>query len=380
MDTTWNVNYGPRAIEALVETAQVESWTRALIVCGKRSFESSGAARILEPLRQHANVVTFDDFAPNTDADDLLVGLRRLDAQPADAVIGIGGGSAMDMAKLLVAFEGITERDALHDAIRSQRIRPRARRLMLAPTTSGSGSEATHFAVAYIGADKFSVAGPELRADKIFLDPLLSMSGSPAQRATSGIDAVCQATESLWAVGATPSSRRNASWALTYLIPSIRRFVHQPDEASARAMAIGSHLAGRAIDVSKTTAAHALSYRMTKRFGVSHGNAVALTLGQFIDIHDTAGADELQSAVEPAQHQRAMRQLRRRFGLADGESGSAAIRSLLDDLELTAGLGELGASDADIDELVEAVNIERLGNNPVVLSIDDLRTVVAGAL
>ena len=116
------------------------------------------------------------------------------------------------------------------------------------------------------------------------------MSGSPYQRATSGIDAVCQSIESSWAVASNEISRRYARHALRFLLPSLRAFVATGDPISASAMTIGAHLSGRAIDISKTTGAHALSYFVTKRFDIPHGNAVALTLGSFIDAH--AHADE----------------------------------------------------------------------------------------
>src|SRR5690606_31046129 len=136
-----------------------------------------------------------------------------------DVVLGVGGGSAMDMAKLMCAYEPI-DAHQLHAAISSgDRITSRRPRLVLAPTTSGSGSEATHFAVVYIGDEKFSVAGAPMLPDAVIIDPLLTTSSTPYQRATSGIDAVAQAIESLWAAGATSLSRRYARHALAYLLP-----------------------------------------------------------------------------------------------------------------------------------------------------------------
>ncbi len=134
---------------------------------------------MLPRLRAVADVSIFDDFAPNTDANDLLVGLRLIDQHPVDAVLGIGGGSALDMAKLFTVYSGITGADALRTAIESHSIHDRASGLVLAPTTSGSGSEATHFAVVYVGDTKYSIADPQLRPDHIVLDPMLAISGSP---------------------------------------------------------------------------------------------------------------------------------------------------------------------------------------------------------
>jgi len=176
----------------------------------------------------------------------------RLNAFQPDMIIGVGGGSVMDMAKLLCAFAGTTDmladlKSVVETGYRQER---RAPHLVLVPTTAGSGSEATHFAVVYAGGTKHSVASPSLRADFVVLDPNLAVSGSAYQKATSGIDAVCQAIESIWAVGSTADSRRVAVRALTMLIPAIPSSV-AGNEQVADDVTEGSYLAGRAIDLSK---------------------------------------------------------------------------------------------------------------------------------
>ena len=194
------VVYGDGAVEQLPQRIATAGVDTVLLVCGRRSFEASGAARVVPDLEQVADVVRWSDFSPNTDVDDLRRGLAVLHGANADMVIGVGGGSAMDMAKLLCAFEAVGDASdlCLTDAIRSGRsIDARRPGMVLVPTTSGSGSEATHFAVVYIGQDKYSVAGAVLRPDLAILDPELTLSGSSYQRATSGIDAVAQAVESL---------------------------------------------------------------------------------------------------------------------------------------------------------------------------------------
>ena len=374
-----SVDYGEGVVGTLPEMIREAGWRRVLLVCGRKSFEVCGAAGVFPTLEQTAEARCWSDFSPDPDSADLVGGLRLLRDFAPDAVVGIGGGSAMDMAKLLCAYDGIEESAALLAAIRSGgRIDSRARGLALVPTTSGSGSEATHFAVVYIGEDKFSIAGPALKADRVILDPLLTHSGSAYQRATSGIDAVCQAVESLWAAGATDRSRRFARRALGLLLPNIEAFVsHGPPEA-ARAMAIGSHLAGRAIDVSKTTAAHALSYAITKRYGISHGHAVALTLGRFIAVHATADTGQLQPGIDPQAHRQSMSLILRALGASDGDEGRHAFKALVARLGLEHRLDAIVPTDpAARDQLVRSVNLERLGNNPVAFSQQDLAALLA---
>lgn len=358
--------YGDGAIDAAPAVAEELAAEHVLLVCGTRSFEASGAARMLPALQRAARVTRWSDFSPNTSSTDLEQGLAVLRETEPDLVLGVGGGSAMDIAKLLCTYDSV-DAGEVPAAIRSGgTITTRRRALVLVPTTSGSGSQATHFAVVYIGDDKYSIAGPAMYPDHIVLDPQLAASGSPHQRATSGIDAVCQAIESLWAVAATESSRRRARYALHYLLPSIERFVHVADPGSARAMSVGSHLAGQAIDISKTTAAHALSYGITKKYGVDHGNAVALTLGAFIDAHDDARPDELQPTIDPATHRRVMDQIRASLGVERPGQARARFASLLRSLDLAPSLADIGVhAEPAMRALVASVNMERLGNNPV---------------
>jgi alcohol dehydrogenase len=360
------VAYGDHAVLRVPSHAAVMGAERVLLVCGRRSFEASGAARMLPDLQQVADVQRWSDFRANTDAADLRFGLKIMRDYDPDLVVGVGGGSALDMAKLLTAFRDIPDEQVLAAIESGERTEVRRERVFLVPTTSGSGAEATHFAVVYIGNDKYSIGGPAMRPDVIVLDPTLSVSGSIYQRATSGIDAVCQAIESLWATGATERSRYFARLALRLLLPAIVRYVNNPDREAARAMCIGSHFAGRAIDISRTTAAHALSYGITKGYGVSHGHAVALTLGWFIAAHADAEPAALSPGVDPVAHGQVMATILAVLGARDGVEARDRFAALLDDLQLQRRLSDVGVNtDEERRRLAAAVNVERLGNNPV---------------
>ncbi len=370
----WRARYGVGVIDRVPEVVRQYRAQRVLLVCGRRSFEASGAARILPGLATVARVQRWSDFAANPDVADLRTGLALWREFQPDLVLGIGGGSPMDMAKLLCGFASLPEGGDLPAAVATgEPAAPRRTQLVLVPTTAGSGAEATHFAVVYVGQRKYSVAHPSLRPDLALLDPALSQSGAAYQRATSGLDAVTQAIESLWAVGATSASRAWARRALACLLPAIAPFVADADETAARAMTIGSHLAGRAIDLSKTTAAHALSYALTKRYGVSHGHAVGLTLGAFLAAHDPAAAPRLRPGVDPAAHAAAMADIYHLLGVSDGRAARTRFEALMRQIGLPTSLSEVGVTTAaERVALAESVNPERLGNNPVDFTRSEL--------
>jgi alcohol dehydrogenase len=374
-----SVRYGDGAISAAAEIVRARGSARVLLVTGKRSFVASGADRLLPGLEAVAEVRRWSDFRPNTDSADLAVGLGVVDDFGPDLILAVGGGSAMDMAKLLCAYEGTSGEATLLNSIRAGgSVENRRMQLVLAPTTSGSGAEATRFAVVYIGNEKFSIAGPAMLPDAVILDPSLTTSGSRYQRATSGIDAVAQAIESLWATGATQRSRGFARYALRLLLPNIEAFVNEVDAEASRRMALGSHLAGRAIDISKTTAAHALSYGITKRYEVSHGHAVALTLGAFVEAHAKAPKQALQQSIDPEVHARVLSCILHQLGASDGSEAAARFYELADRLGLETSLSAIGVrTSAQRNELVERINLQRLGNNPVAFNDQGLLTILS---
>jgi alcohol dehydrogenase len=377
-----DVRYGDGAICELPSLIEELGARRVLLVTGRRSFEASGAARVVPTLRTTAEIRRWSGFAPNTDVADLAAGLEIVAEFGPDLLVGVGGGSAMDMTKLLRAFRGTSDQALLIEAIRAgTSIDRRPLALVLVPTTSGSGSEATHFAVVYIGDEKFSVGDRSLLPDRVILDPQLARSGSPYQRATSGIDAVTQAIESLWATGASDRSRGFARHALRLLLEHVEPFVDAATPTSARGMAIGSHLAGRAIDISRTTAAHAMSYAITKGYGVSHGHAVALTLGPLIAANAAAGADRLRPEVDPAVHEQVMHEIVARLGGNGPQDAHRRFVDLLVRVGLEPRLSEAaGARTAgEREALVAAVNVERLGNHPVTLGAAELAAVLEAA-
>lgn len=357
--------FGAGTIEELPRIVGELKLDRVLLVTGKSSFTASGAARVLPALRRVSDVQTWSDFSPNVDVDDVVAGVAVIrDVQP-DGIVAIGGGSVLDMAKLLAAFLR-SDPDEIPARVRSNRVDSRDIAMIHVPTTSGSGSEATHFAVAYIGQEKFSIADRSLVPDFVILDPDLTESASRYQRATSVIDAIAQGVESHWARSADETSRSFARAALAELMPTAAAFVHGDPAASAGA-ARGSHLAGRAIDLSKTTAAHAMAYGLTKRHGISHGHAVATTLGAFARLHAAATSPEIERELE---------QIASAMGVVDPDAIGDRLDGLATELGLELRLSALGVPRSDLVTLAQAVNAERLGNNPVSLTSEELLAVL----
>jgi len=322
--------------------------SRVLLVCGKKSFQASGAEAWFSQAGLDA-LPRFDDFTSNPKEEDLLRGINLFQEIQAQAILAVGGGSSLDMAKAINYFgsTGRTLDDYLSKQIPPS---PSVRPLMAVPTTAGTGSEATHFAVLYRGHTKLSIADASIRPSHIWLAPEFTSSMSPYQTACTGMDALAQGIESLWAKGSTPASRECASTAVKLALKLLPDAVHNPTPEVRAGMLEAAYLAGAGIDLSKTTGAHAFSYILTSEFGLPHGHAVGLLLPFFVGYHQ--------------QH-----------GIAVDGITQAQLLALLQDIHLDRSLPVDAATLTAT--LLDNVNMERLSNNPVPVTREIVASIAA---
>ena len=371
------VIFGAGAVSRLPRLLGRLGARRVLLVTGRSSFDRCGAADALSPALHGRDVTArFCEFSENPKIEDVLRGIEVFRAAPPDAVVAVGGGSALDMAKLVNVLSQ-QDADPIEIVLGLAPIRKPGRPLIAVPTTSGSGSEATHFAVVYVDRAKYSVAAPALRPDGAVVDPALTASLSPALTAVTGMDAFSQAVESFWSVNSTAESKGLARRAIVLVLQHLPAAVHAPTPAARRGMSKAAHLAGRAIDVTKTTGAHAMSYPLTSYFGVPHGHAVAITLGRWL-LYNSQTTDE--DVVDPrgAQYVRAtIAELVRMIGCPDPHSASSRIEDLAASVGLVTRLGALGITAAEaLEIIVPNVNVERIVNNPRAMDTAGLRRLV----
>ena len=358
-----------RVLSEFLGNHEVET---VLLVTGRESFAGSGAEAALAPSLKHSKVVRFCDFSRNPRIEDVRHGMEIVSKAKPDLVVAVGGGSTLDIAKLVNVLGHQHDVDCLPVITGEASIRSRGVPLAAVPTTAGTGSEATQFAVVYVGTRKYSVNHPSVLPDYAVVDPELTYSMPPRLTAITGFDALSQAIESYWAVGANPESRNLAERAIRLLLRSLEPAVRRPDKEARANMALGAHLSGKAINISKTTAPHALSYTLTAEFGLPHGHAVALTLGNFVVINAELSDVDLNGGLTKDRVAQTMKDL---CAVLDGDSPEECrdrLYGLMEDVGLETTLSNLGIQDPDdLRRIVDNVNAERLSNNPVCLT-DDL--------
>lgn len=350
---------------------------RALLVLDRGAAKATAADMLLPELIGDRLAGIFDEFSPNPACEQPLAAARRAASLGADTFIAFGGGSAMDVAKVGSLAAGSPERaEELVRGGPGGGVRPFT--IIAIPTTSGTGSETTHFSAIYVNGHKVSVAHPGMRPRGVILDPVLHYSMPRPVAAATGLDALCQATESLWSVGGTDESRAFAADAQRLIVANLIPSVLTADPGAREAMMHGAHLAGRAINVSKTTASHALSYEMTVRFGVPHGHAVALTLGHVAMFNSAVSEDDCCVPEGSAAARARVFEACRAFGCPPAAM-PARVRDILSTLGMPATLSAAGVSRDSLVPMADTADTVRLSNNPRRLTPQDALAILEAA-
>ena len=265
------------AIKNLKEILLDYKDSNILVLTGRKSFESSGAKKVLKELLKNYKHKIFSYFEPNPKLDDLERALTLARENETNLLIAVGGGSVLDMTKLIKGCFSV-ESDIESIIKKGTPIIDSKIPIIAIPTTAGSGSESTHFAVVYINKEKYSLADECLLPNKAILDGELLLSASKYQKTCSALDALSQAIESMWALNSTNESREISAKAISLCIKNLYDFVDGTgDNETYQNMLDAANLA-KAINISKTTAPHAWSYGMSIFHGIPHGHAVWLTL------------------------------------------------------------------------------------------------------
>ncbi|MFC1743191.1 phosphonoacetaldehyde reductase [Candidatus Riflebacteria bacterium] len=367
---------GPGSLEKTKIILKKANPGRIFLLTGRDSFNSSGAAdRIAAVLKDYA-YLRFYDFQLNPRHEDIQKGLKLFNKEGCDFILAIGGGTVLDTAKAISQLAN-QDGDDIIPFIKGEKTAAEAKIPLVAiPTTAGTGSESTHFSVVYINKKKYSFAHPAQLPDHVILDPSLTMSLSSYLTACTGMDALSQAIESFWSIHSTQQSREYSREAMKLLLANLESCVKKPEIEAREKLLLASNLAGKAINIAKTTAAHALSYPLTSYYNVPHGHAVALTLPSFIEFNYLITPGDNQDERGSRYVKQIMYEL---IELLDAETpteGRKKITFLLQKIGLETQLGGLGLGRKDVKLLIrEGGSPQRLGNNPRRVTEEDIERI-----
>lgn len=332
------------AIENLSKILKMENSKKILVFTGKKSYEN--IKPVIEKELSDCEITYYNDFSTNPKKEEIDIALNKIKTE-FDIILAIGGGSVIDFAKGYKYYLKTSKK------------------LIAVPTTAGTGSEATQFSVIYIDGVKKSLDEKSILPEYSIVDSQFVEKNPKYLKACTAMDTFCHALESYWSVKSTPLSRNYAKDALILCKENIVSYVNSKDEKTALKMMKASNLAGKAINISRTTAAHALSYTITSKFGLPHGHAVALSMKDLMSANlniDKATCIDNRGAAFVKQ------KLNEILELLEIKDFRIYWTELMKKIGLENDFGKLNINDTGI--IINSVNLERLKNNPKNLDAD----------
>ena len=310
--------------------------------------------------------VIFQDFSPNPNYADVVKGVEKFKDNDCDFIISIGGGSSIDVAKCIKMFSVLDG----SDNYLTQHFKYSPVRHLSIPTTSGTGSEATRFAVIYYNGEKQSVQHDCVLPDYVILNPEFIRTVPYYQKCSTVLDALCQGIESFWSVNSNSQSKKYAEASIRGILENISGYLDN-DDTCLEAVMNAAYYAGKAINITQTTAAHAMSYKITSMYNVAHGHAVAMVLPHLWRF--------MLNNLEQCNDARGQGYLSEMFlnlsnvcGVGSSLEAIEVFENIFDNMKLNKV--KIDSMD-DIEVLLGSVNSQRLSNNPISLSSGDIARI-----
>lgn len=355
---------GKETYKQLADILKTLGSKKFLLVCGKNSFDALNIQKFIDT--ECTKYIRFSEFSPNPKYEQVCKGIEAFNGNGCDTIVAIGGGSAMDVAKCIKLFRKM---DSNENYLKQDFVDTEIP-LIAVPTTAGTGSESTKYAVIYYNGEKQSVTHHSIVPDYAILDSSLLKTLPIYQKKCAMLDALCQGIESWWSVNSTDESKENSKIAVETIMQYWRQYIFDENEHAAEQIMLGSNYAGRAINITQTTAPHAFSYKLTSLYGIPHGHAVAICLPAIWKkmleegriLNDKRGGEYLDDVFSDISKS------------LKATSATHAIESFSNLLK-EMGIESPVINEEEIQTLTVSVNPVRLGNNPVCFHDDDIKEI-----
>jgi len=377
--STPRVIFGVKSIGFLADEVEKLGGKSIFFVCDPAIKKSNRFTEILDNLkRRDLFTEVYSEIKPDPDFENADEARDNLIATKSDIIVGIGGGSAMDIAKV-IAITGKTGEGA-KSLTKSGKILDGGFPLILVPTTAGTGSEVTHISIFSDNDDKLKtgLVNPFLYADVAILDPEITIGLPQSVTAASGMDAIIHALEALTSKSATPLTDLLATEAFKILVTNITDAFLDGNNLEARSnMLYGSMLAGKAFANSSVAAVHAFAYPIGAEFHIPHGVANSIMLIPVLKFNIDSDLKKYCLAAKAIGIES--------VGKTESEIAGeliAKLDNLITILEIDRHLKQYGVVESDIPRLASSVmKITRLlSNNPREVSLQDAEMLYREAL
>ena len=362
--------FGTGSFAKLAEHIQALKGRRPLVVLDKNLAAAGFQEKVEEVLGQSGLKISFFDKAdPEPRLELADEGARIALKGKCDLVVGIGGGSAMDLAKAVAAVAG--NQGHAVDYLGLNKVPGPGLPMIMIPTTAGTGSEVTFTAV-FVRPDlkkKEGMNSPYLYPDIALLDPELTLTLPPEPTATTGLDALCHAVESYTSINASPMSEMLSLEAIRLIAENLRTCVHNGRDLESREqMLLGSLYAGLGLANAGVTAVHSLSYPLGGQYGVPHGLANTILLPHVMSFNLSGNPEKFAVIAE------VMGEVTENLPSREAAWLSVeAVKTLIEDCGIYTTLEVLDIPRDSFPALAKvALTVARpLENNPRKLTLDD---------
>ncbi|MBP7341326.1 MAG: iron-containing alcohol dehydrogenase [Smithellaceae bacterium] len=370
--------FGNGSIASLAAHVKDQQAQHPLIVIDKNLAQTGLKEKIAEILSSAGVKFTvYDKVAPEPPIELADAGAALAVKRKCDCVIGVGGGSAMDVAKAIAVIA--VNKGAAADYLGLNKVPRAGLPKIMIPTTAGTGSEVTFTAV-FVRRNlqkKEGMNSPYLYPELALLDPELTLSLPPAPTAQTGLDALCHAIESYTSINSSPTSEMFSLEAIALIAENLRTCVHDGKNLAAREqMLLGSLYAGIGLANAGVTAVHSLSYPLGGKFGVGHGLANTLLLAPVMAFNLPGALEKFADVAEAMGEVTDGLPLREAAFLA-----VEAVEALIEDCGIDASIKDFGVKETDFPALADvAMTVARpLENNPRKMTKDDMIAIYAEA-
>ena len=345
---------------------------KILILCGEKSIKQINFKQKINELGINKELIYFEKNSPFPEYNELIQICKTAQKFEPDLIVAVGGGSVIDYAKI-VSVLNFNDKNIREKIIFNKIEFKKKYKVLAIPTTAGSGAEVTSSSVIYIDKIKYSVENKLIRPDNFLLIPELVDFGNKKIKASAGFDAISQAIESILSKKSNKESLMFAEKSLKISIINFIKHLKLTNKENTFKMCYSSNLAGEAINISKTTAPHAVSSPFTSYFGISHGHAVALNLSKFLKFN--------YMNINKSENNIDLNKRYKKIFSSTNTNNINELVNLVDNLAKEAGLElnykKLGININDnIDLILNGINEKRLENNPINLSIQDLKNII----
>ncbi len=336
----------------------LEGKQKVLLVC-------DGSIKFLDKFNRKLDevkvpLIRFSDFQPNPLYESVVEGVKVFRDEQCNSIFAVGGGSAMDVAKCIKVYCEM-DGDGENGEFLKQEIRPNEIPFLAMPTTAGTGSEATRYAVIYYDGKKQSVTSESIIPETVLMDPDCLKTLPLYQKKATMSDALCHAIESFWSVNSTEESKEYSRRAIHGILEHMDGYLANTEKGNA-GMLLVAHMAGKAINITQTTAGHAMCYKITSMFGCAHGHA-AILCDQVLYPWMIKHTDRCSDPKGKACLEKTLDEIGRALGCEDAQTGAAKLEEIFNKLELNIP----EATEEQYEELKTSVNPVRLKNHPIAL-------------